>query len=345
MDFQGKNILLVEDNEINQEVAVGLLEDANLHIDIADNGKIACDMLKSKGEDAYSLILMDLQMPEMDGYTASEFIRKNLKFNDIPIIAMSADAMMGVREACLKAGMNDYLTKPINPDELFAILTKWMNVEASEKVINAESLPLEPEIIPEIENLDIHSGIARVGGNKKVYLSILKKFCEKHSEDALKIREALESSDFAAAELIAHTLKGVAGNIGAEEVFKYAVELDSLLKSVIEKNTEKCVTETMQSAEVLLERLSDSTKHLIENIYKSGIFQSGKSTVASEKDPEKEAELIKRLTELLEDDDSEALECLEELMKTADIPELKEIEDMIRDYDFEEALELLKKIS
>jgi len=344
-DFEGRHILLVEDNEINQEVAVGLLEEANLKIDIADNGKIACDVLMKKGENAYSLILMDLQMPEMDGYSASEFIRKNLKYNNIPIVAMSADAMMGVREACLKAGMSDYLTKPINPYELFSILHKWMNVKVFKQVNdNIHSLPHEPANIPLIEGLDVKSGITRVGGNKKVYLSILKKFCENHAGDAGEIKDFVKAKDYSEAELIAHTVKGVAGNIGAEKVFKNAVEVDKLLKSVIEKDSRADNCTLFITLDSLLAQLDESITSLIQNINNSGIFLNEKSSSQKAEDPEKEAELIVKLTELLEEDDSEALECIEELMTITNIPELKEIEEMIRDYEFDDALELLKKI-
>jgi CheY-like chemotaxis protein len=348
-DFLGKTILLVEDNEINQEVAVGLLEYVNVKVDIANNGKEAVDILKDKGESFYDVVLMDLQMPEMDGYTASTYIRETLGFSQIPIISMSADAMLGVRERCLECGMSDYLTKPIDPPTLFGILQKWMKVniidgteEALEK--NIEDTDNSKDL--HIQGLDSKTAIARVGGNKKIYMGILKKFCSNTLHAVSEIHSFLEQKDFEAAERCAHTIKGVAGNIAADDVFKIAQEVDSLMKEFINLPCEK--TEHLRhKLDELLNDLETSIALLIENIEKSDVFAKDvldDNIEHKEVSQEDFKELTSKLRAFLEDDDSEALDCIEELMKFSDKTELNVIADLIKDYEFEDALEVFDKI-
>ena len=119
---RGTRVLLVEDNEINQEVAIGLLEDAAIQVDLAENGEIAVKMAQ---ENNYDAVLMDMQMPVMDGIEATRAIRSHPHLQDLPIIAMTANAMAVDRDKCLNAGMNDHIGKPIDPDELFSVLLRW----------------------------------------------------------------------------------------------------------------------------------------------------------------------------------------------------------------------------
>jgi two-component system, sensor histidine kinase and response regulator len=119
---RGARVLLVEDNEINQEVAILQLEDAEVAVDVADNGEIAVRMVKEK---AYDLVLMDMQMPVLDGIEATKVIRTDPRFETLPIIAMTANAMVADRNRCLDAGMNDHIAKPIDPDQLFKVLLRW----------------------------------------------------------------------------------------------------------------------------------------------------------------------------------------------------------------------------
>ena len=344
-NFAGKHILLVEDNEINQEVAVGLLEEASLKVDIANNGREAVDIITEKGEKYYDAVLMDLQMPEMDGYTATETIRKDLHFTEIPVIAMSADAMMGVRERCMAAGMSDYLTKPINPPELFRTLAEWLKVDVSIGIASKQDS--DAPDIPDIAGLDTKTGIARVGGSIKTYSGILKKFCANSAETADEIRKAIEKKDFETGERTAHMIKGVAGNIGADRVFKTAVELDSLLKELAEKPDGYNDSAVTVKIDKLIAELADSVSALITEIKNSPLLaDEGKAKqVAEETDSAKFAEKLAELVELLEDDDSEARDCLEELMEISGEPVLEEMAQMVADYEFEEALELLKNFT
>ena len=324
--MEEKRILLVEDNEVNQEVAIGLLEEAGLLIDVANNGKEAVEALKDKGEDFYHAVLMDLQMPEMDGYEATKHIRKNLKFANQVVIAMSADAMVGVKERCMKIGMNDYLTKPIDPSRLFSILKNWLKIEDIEM-----SVPITNKEHISIKGLDTVNGIARVGGKLKIYSNILKKFCNNSTNSAVEIKDAIDKKDVELAERIAHTIKGVAGNIGADALFKTASELNDILKTGIPDDLN------------ILKDFAKELENTIKNIRESGVIEDD-NKIEVKVDTEASKKLFKELAELLEENDSDAQECLEKLMAVSDLPELKEISQMISDYEFDEALELLNKI-
>ncbi len=337
--FTDRHLLLVEDNELNQEVAVGLLEEAEIRVDIANNGQEAVELLEAKGENFYDAVLMDLQMPIMDGYEASEKIRQELNYSMLPIIAMSADAMVGVKERCLEHGMSDYLTKPIDPNLLFTILGKWLHV--STDMLEQQQNRTAAEVTLIIDGLDTTAGIARVAGNMKIYSSILKKFCAHHANTADEIKLAIDNSDFELAERIAHTIKGVAGNIGADAIFKCSVELDVLLKQA-----QDGTGMDEQALTTLLTELTTHTTALITAIKTSEVYADEASTADQPKlDPAKFAKLINRLAELLEDDDSEAQSCLDELIAGTEHAELKKLSEMVSDYEFEEALELLQKFA
>jgi len=126
--LRGARVLLVEDNEINQEVALGQLEDAKVQVDVADNGEVAVNMVRSKD---YDIVLMDMQMPVMDGIEATRIIRADSRFDQLPIVAMTANAMAADRDRCLEAGMNDHIAKPIDPDQLFGALSRWIGQSGS----------------------------------------------------------------------------------------------------------------------------------------------------------------------------------------------------------------------
>ena len=231
--LRGACLLLVEDNELNQEVAMGLLETANMSIDLAENGEVAVRMVNEKD---YDLVLMDMQMPVMDGVAATKEIRSNPRFAALPIIAMTANAMDSDRELCLQAGMNDHLGKPIDPDRLFATLKRWMKGRRSDpsaeplvnEVAAASSEVVEP--IPEIEGVDQADGLKRVGGNRRLYRQLLVKFAAKFAGADEQVSWALQSGDRNGAERIAHTVKGVAGNIGIKQVQFAAERLEKAIR-------------------------------------------------------------------------------------------------------------------
>ncbi|MDM8543777.1 ATP-binding protein [Desulfococcaceae bacterium HSG9] len=221
-------VLLVEDNEINQMVASELLEYAGMIVTIAENG---LEAIKAISRDMYDLIFMDLEMPEMDGYDASRTIRQDDRYADIPIVAMTAHAMSGVKEKCLDAGMNDHLSKPIDPPELTAALVRWIKPKAKSNFIKTKPAP-QPEIkhtqdFPEeMPGLDIATALKRLGYNHKLLKKLLVNFADDYSDIAETLRLALDSGDIEYIRRTAHTIKGVAGNIGADDLSEAASELE-----------------------------------------------------------------------------------------------------------------------
>ncbi|MBF0225823.1 MAG: response regulator [Desulfobacterales bacterium] len=247
--IRGAKILLVEDNEINQQVASELLEQEGFFVTTAENGVEALEIIRSKAQYIrdniakipFDIVLMDVQMPEMDGYETTEAIRKleaefhlsNIIKFQIPIIAMTAHAMTGEREKCLKAGMNDYVSKPIDTRQLFETIVRW--IEPDKREVNLtkkimKDVNIVNDLSEKITGIDIDSGLVRVGGNKKLYKDLLKSFLTNYSTKSEQIRVELDIANFDKAIILAHTLKGVAGNIGAQSVFLAAMELELAIK-------------------------------------------------------------------------------------------------------------------
>lgn len=222
--LRGARVLLVEDNELNQEVASEMLLQVGLQVDVADNGQVAID--KASGGH-YDLILMDVQMPVMDGLTATREIRRLPACATLPIVAMTANAMAGDRERCLAAGMNDHVTKPIDPEALWATLMRWITVPGAVAVPGAApmSAPLR-----EIPGLDMVAGLHHALGREALYLSQLDKFVKGQRDFAGRLQEALESGDWTTAVRLAHTLKGVAAQVGAHELGARAADLEQALR-------------------------------------------------------------------------------------------------------------------
>ena len=230
--IRGAHVLLAEDNKINQQVAEELLAQAGLKVTIANNGREAVEILEDKNE--FEAVLMDMQMPEMDGYEATRTIRKKPEFADLPIIAMTANVMAGDREKCLEAGMNDHVAKPIEPDKLFKTLVQWIQPQNSDEP-PSEFEPIVNKVADEglpgsLEGIDIEDGLRRVGGNRKLYRKLLADFFQDHGDDIQSIRRALDKDDLETAQRIAHTIKGVSGSIGAGDLHREATSLDTAFK-------------------------------------------------------------------------------------------------------------------
>lgn len=220
--IQGSTVLLVEDNAVNQDVACELLKSAGLQVALANNGQEAVDILK---KEKFDLVLMDIQMPVMDGITAAKKIREGEPPGEhLPIIAMTAHAMIGDKEKSVAAGMDDHLTKPINPEELNYCIVKWisglpaerLNEFFAEEPVETAQLPCESllDVFP-ARFIDIRVGLTRVAGNEKVFFKLLKDFSEEGSRFVSVVEHLLKSNDIEAAHRSIHTMKGLAGTIGA----------------------------------------------------------------------------------------------------------------------------------
>jgi len=228
-NLQGIRVLLVDDNEINQQVAQELLSSAGVDVCVANNGQEAVELATSQ---TFEAILMDLQMPVMDGYTATRALRKNPALQPLPIIAMTANAMAGDKEKCLQAGMNDHIPKPIDPEYLFTTLLRWVT-PASTAPTNPPSNPSKATQSPlstlDLPGIEVNNGLRRVAHNHALYHRLLSQFVDTQAHAGEQIAQAVHAQDFALAERIAHTVKGVAGNLGATELQHCAGGLESRL--------------------------------------------------------------------------------------------------------------------
>ena len=207
-DLKGLRVLLVEDNAFNQQLAKALLIDAGVIVRIAENGM---DALCALEEESFDAVLMDMQMPVMDGLEATVRVRENSAWADLPIIAMTANAMRGDRDICLAAGMNDYLSKPLHYKDLFDALARWTRIQ-DESVLDAED------------------AMARMG-DRRLYLMMLNEFASSQGDSVAAIRDALDKHDEACAERLAHSLKGIAASVGAIRLSESAMQVEQAIRS------------------------------------------------------------------------------------------------------------------
>jgi signal transduction histidine kinase/DNA-binding response OmpR family regulator len=225
--LRNKRILLAEDHPINQQIVRELLQLQGLSVTVVDDGEHALEILKRQD---FDLVLLDIQMPRLDGYETAKIIRQRLNAQQLPIIAMTAHALDIDREKCLAIGMNDHIGKPLDPDLLAKLLIKYLGQPESEVEIPAENKVDEP-IFPQLDGIDFQSGLNRLKNNKTLYLKLLTMFVDRHAANMDEIKQALENQDVKQATLIAHTLKGAAANLGAIKLSGLAGEIEVLLRN------------------------------------------------------------------------------------------------------------------
>jgi two-component system sensor histidine kinase/response regulator len=341
--IKGAFILVAEDNEFNQQIATELLTDAGFKVDIAEDGQKAIAMLDKR---PYDIVLMDMQMPVMDGVTATTEIRKDGRFRDLPILAMTANVMEADIEKCREAGMWDHIGKPIDPDELFGKLLKWVKPRKIQevpettkallkKIDKEEPKSAKQDDLPGIPGLDTALGLKRVMGKKGFYLEMLRKYVDNQGQAPTQIHQSLDADDYGTAERLAHTAKGVSGNIGATQLQGIAAAL------------EKAIREKMPREE-LGERLDAFAKahgKLIDHLNKTlpaAVVQEEIGKV----DEAKAAAVCEKMAELLASDDSEAVDFLKAenatLRGIMGTDHFGPFEKAVQQYDFAQALELLK---
>ena len=237
--FEGRKVLLVEDNEINQQIAKELMLHTGMQLDVADNGRIALDMLFDAGPDAYDLIVMDLEMPELGGHATARRIRMDQRFTKLPIIAMTAHAAAEVRDDCLSSGMQDHLAKPINPDEFYQTLARWMKV--SDRREDGETyMATEHEVDPaahgqhaelEIAGFSMAETLDRLGGDLDLFRDILGMVPRVAGDSLGKFDAALARGDRVGAAAAAHAMRGMATTIGATTLAEAAEVVERAMMS------------------------------------------------------------------------------------------------------------------
>jgi len=344
-NIQGAHVLLVEDNEINQQVAKEILEGAGLNVALANNGQEAVNAVK---ESNYDAVLMDVQMPVMDGYTATREIRKDDRLKELPIIAMTAHAMAGDEDKSLQAGMNGHVTKPIDPDQLFVTLQKW--IKPSEKRVTAQKpvVSVEPseedkvvsieEDLPEsLPGFDLADGLRRLQGNKTLYRKLLLNFATDYNEVANEIREALDAEDFESAHSLVHNLKGLAGNLSAAALQAAAVNIEKLVKGVDKK------APSSKQLNLKFSELENALNQALESVQSLGAATEDITCKLSDEEladipTELSQDIAKRIRDAAEMGDVTTLNAIAEEIKTNSdscVPLSKQIIQMAEDFDLD----------
>ena len=343
--IRGAKVLLAEDNEINQQVAKEILEGADLVVSLADDGQQAVNMVK---KNPYDAVLMDIQMPVMDGYQATKAIRKweggmrnkigkdtdskseirdpKSKIEGLPIIAMTAHAMAGDEEKSLEAGMNDHVTKPIDPDQLFATLQKWIQpgekrastrkAEVSDaKAAVPERATGEAELPNSLPGFDLAEGLKRLQGNQKLYRKLLLDFGAKYTQVAAEIREALGKKDLKHAHSLVHNLKGLAGNLAASELEVAATDIEKLIRGDQKKAaSEKQLNQKFAKLEKTINRALEAVQTLGPVPAEQPVLPSGDEMTAIL--PEVAKEAVSRIKEPAEMGDVTQLKVIAEELKS-----------------------------
>jgi PAS domain S-box-containing protein len=332
--MRGARILLVEDNEINQEVAIGQLEDAGAFVDLAENGEIALRMIRANDYDA---VLMDMQMPVMDGVEATRILRRDPRFESLPIIAMTANAMAADRILCLEAGMNDHIAKPIDPEQLFGVLLRWIKRPDGDGKAPARAAGAATrDDTPAIPGIDVASGLRRTGGNPKRYGALLRKFAEQQARAGAAIRAALANGDRATAERAAHSLKGAAATLGATPLSEAAARAEAAIKSG-------------QDHGASVADLCLALDRVLAEIWAAFPENGGNGAARAGGDPASVREPLARLKRLLEANDGEAadfiIDAKAHLSGVLTPAEIKALAEQVGSFDFDAALKSLSGIA
>ena len=247
-------MLLVEDNEINQQVAVELIEGVGGVVTVASDGRQGVAVLEGAGDPLpFDVVLMDIQMPEMDGYQATARLRSQARFADLPIVAMTAHATTEERQRCVAAGMNDHVAKPIDPDALYDALGRYHH--GGPGAPRDHPAPASADGLPAVDGLDAPQGLRRVAGNRKLYLRLLRQFVDGHADAADRIRGSLERGERPVAERLAHTVKGTAGNLAAGPVQAAAGALEKAIREGVDAARVEALRAELADA---LDRLSSA---------------------------------------------------------------------------------------
>jgi two-component system, sensor histidine kinase and response regulator len=345
--FIGTHVLVVDDNEFNQFLATELLQSAGFVVHVADNGQAALIQVQQHN---YDVVLMDMQMPVMDGLAASRAIRLLPQYAQLPIIAMTANAMQHDKEACLAAGMWDVVTKPINPEALWAALQRWVTprplvagaaLAAPQATPGNNGADVDTRWPTELPGVDLALGLRFANGQQSTYVQMLRLFVRNQADLSLRLRDALAQSDLAAAERLAHTCKGVCASLGAVNAQAHAQRLESALTAA----------QSAESVSPLVDSLSHALNGLIAHVH-AFLKQADRLQVdvralePATANAESLRSLCQRLSQLLGDNDAEALILFDRhssQLQAAFPASFDALGRAINDFDFDAARQLLQR--
>jgi len=324
----GAHILLVEDNELNQELAMEILETNGLRVTIANNGQEAIDILQTESFDG---VLMDCQMPVLDGYSATRQLRAQPRFGKLPILAMTANAMAGDREKALNAGMNDHIPKPINVTQMFNTMAQWIHPGGKGPASADTQINMQNEAeIPVLDGVDIEASLDRLQGNRALYLKILNKFYHSYLNFDEQLDQAMASPDHEPATRLAHTIKGLAGNLGATDLEDAAARAEQAFAAA--DFSGQASAELRVGVAALTAQLHPET---------GGVEQQ---EPAEKTDHDRTKTTLGQLIDLLNDYDAAVGSFLDDNEQTFSDPlvrpNLKKLRSAIDEYDYEQALTL-----
>jgi PAS domain S-box-containing protein len=372
----GARVLLAEDNDMNQELARELLGLAGIDLIVAGDGQQALDMLAADAD--FDAVLMDCQMPVMDGYTASRRLREQPRFAALPIIAMTANAMSGDRELALEAGMNDHISKPLNVAAMFATMAQWIKVaphrraapavlaapvstgpQAAGAAAAASGAPLAPAagasgaaaLPAHLPGIDQRAGLATSMGREALYVRMLQRFREGHSHFRADFDAALLDSDATAPTRVAHTLRGTAGNIGAMALGSAATALELACSAGVgaDERAPLLATVERELAPVLAGLAALDGGALAARADDDGAVTAEPAPASAPAPPPQQVlSMLAQLRVLLDDSDTGAMELLEELETLVDgqplARQLRKVRQQVERFDFDAALAQLDAV-
>jgi len=323
--------LLVEDNCINQQVALELLEQAGFKVTMAANGREA---LAAVGRSPFDCLLMDIQMPEMDGYEATRLIRADKRFEDLPILAMTANLLLDDRKKMYDAGMDGYIAKPIDSGQMLDAIHTAIYCSGAFTTRPDEDQPVNDETARnEHIVLDRKAGLANVNGNEGLYEKLLSEFCANHGRDGILVRQAVRDNDLETAHRIAHTLKGVAGTLGAAGLAETATDVDSRFKQGTLPDDDQLVD--------LGKRIDEVVKATGDSPADAGASSDTGETGEIAPDALRE---LRSLLEAMSPEAEERLVPLRPALTKLDSRLAEQLERQIGSFDFEAALASLDRV-
>ncbi|MEY4852244.1 MAG: hypothetical protein RIS99_639 [Bacteroidota bacterium] len=342
----GKKVLLVEDKEINRELATELLNEVGINVESAENGKIAIEMVE---QNAYDLVLMDIQMPEMDGLTATKMIRATGRFSNLPILAMTAHAMKGEAEKSMAAGMNEHITKPIDPVFLYKTLFKYLCPHITIEDLNSSAMnnsneknEQEEQLILSIPGIDTKNGLNRIGNKAEAYIRLLQTFANTYKSSVSEIQSYFDLQKKSELASFLHTLAGVAGNLGAQKVYQFSYSLSVRLKN--ESNDFNWEDLSLEIQDLLSEMES-----IISEIQKIDVSEGKGHVPLTDLTPEDIRLKMEELKISIEENDPGAVDICRKVLSSSNLTSIQknvllELQTPLSAFEFDQAMVIIQKL-